>query len=334
MNIKNTPSRFFRAAMQGENGFWSYVAVIVVVLLGWQLVGAIPLMIGVGIAVPKGEETETALAEFAEGMDFAAVGLDPLVGLVLLIASFGFGILALWWMMRVVHKRPFKTLITPRADIDYRKILVGAGLWFGLMGIYEIIGYIIDPDNYILNFELSRFLPLLLIALFLLPIQTSFEELFFRGYLMQGIGLAAKNRWVPLLLTSVIFGGIHYFNPEVQEYGAGIMMVNYIGIGLMLGIITLMDDGLELALGVHAANNIYGATMVTFSASALKTPALFTIKELDVHLSTIAVLIAAVIFIFLLAKIYGWNDWSRLYRPLDTSSSDIFADENTEIQKL
>ena len=45
---------------------------------------------------------------------------------------------------------------------------------------------------------------------------------------MQGIGILARNRWAPLLITSLIFGLMHYFNPEVSEYGAAVMLPQYI----------------------------------------------------------------------------------------------------------
>lgn len=324
---------FFQAARQGENYWWQYLITLFVVFLGWQVFGAIPLLIGLIMSVPEDAEPMEAMAAFAESMDFAAVGMDPLVGLTLMIVAFGFGLLSLWLMVRAVHKRPFQTLITPRPAINYRKIFTAAGLWFAFMAAFEVVSYLVNPENYVLQFEISRFLPLLLIAVFLLPIQTSFEELLMRGYLMQGIGLGFRNRLVPLIITSAIFGAMHFANPEVQEFGFGIMMVNYISIGAMLGIITLMDDGLELALGVHAANNIYGATMVTFSASALKTPAVFSLRELDVQTMTAATVIGSLIFILLLSKIYGWRDWSRLYAdipPAPMANNETFENHSTK----
>ena len=44
------------------------------------------------------------------------------------------------------------------------------------------------------------------IAIIFVPLQTSLEEYVFRGYLMQGIGGIIKNKWIPLLTTSLLFG--------------------------------------------------------------------------------------------------------------------------------
>ena len=72
---------------------------------------------------------------------------------------------------------------------------------------------------------------------------------------MQQIGIITRNRWLPLVITSVFFGLFHSTNPEVAEMGFSVMIF-YIGTGLLLGIMTLMDDGLELALGFHLGNNL------------------------------------------------------------------------------
>ena len=106
----------------------------------------------------------------------------------------------------------------------------------------------LSPEDYEFNFKLVPFLTLAVLAILMIPIQTSMEEYFIRGYMMQGLGIMTKNRWFPLVFTSLLFGLMHILNPEVDKLGYGIL-VFYIGTGFFLGIITLMDEGLELALG-------------------------------------------------------------------------------------
>src|SRR5690606_5412191 len=115
---------------------------------------------------------------------------------------------------------------------------------------------------------------LIIISLMLLPIQIGFEEYLFRGYLMQQIGISTNSKWIALIVTSALFGLVHSANPEVSEIGFK-MMVFYIGTGLFMGIMTLLDDGLELALGFHFANNFVAATLITSDFSALQTDAIF-----------------------------------------------------------
>lgn len=303
---------FLKIAQRGKNGLGLYIATIFIVFIGY-FVGQLPLT---GVLFAKMAETGMGPNEFQENlekMDFEAFGLSQNYAMVLLLLTFICGFLALWFCVKSLHKKRFLDIITPKSSIDWSKILFSFGLWFGLTIVFELIFYFMNPGNYELQFQPQAFAILAIIAIFLLPIQTSFEELFFRGYLLQGMSLGAKSRLVPLLITSIAFGLMHIMNPEIEKFGMGIMMTYYIGVGLFLGILTLMDDSLELALGVHAATNIYGATMVTFSGSAIQTPALFKMAEVDVRLMLVAFIIAAILFFVIVSKKYGLTDWSKAF---------------------
>ena len=149
----------------------------------------------------------------------------------------------------------------------------------------------------------------------MIPLQTSFEEYLFRGYLMQGIGVLAKNRWLPLVITSVIFGALHFFNPEVDKIG-NIIMVYYIGTGFFLGIMTLMDEGMELALGFHAGNNLVTALLVTADWTVFQTNSVLKdVSDPSAGLDILApVLIVYPIFLGIMAWRYKWKGWgSKLF---------------------
>jgi len=143
------------------------------------------------------------------------------------------------------------------------------------------------------------------------------EELFFRGYLLQGIGLLVKNRWIPLIITSILFGLIHSSNPEIEKFGFWTMQVYYLSAGLLLGVVTLMDDSLELALGVHAATNFIGAVLVGYDGAALQTDSLFKTETMNATWMTQGFIIAAIIFILICKKKYNWGSFNRLLLPID-----------------
>lgn len=221
-------------------------------------------------------------------------------------------ILLLW--VKYFHQQSITSLTTARPKIDYKRVFFSFFLWAAILVAVILVQYFVSPDDFVINFKFVPFLVLLVLALILIPLQTSFEEYLFRGYLMQGLGLLTKNKWFPLLFTSITFGLMHIANPEVGAFGLQ-MMVFYIGTGLFLGIITLMDDGLELALGFHAANNLVGAILVTSNNSALQTNAIFEQVSTENSMAEIYIQVFIVfpILIFLFAKKYKWNDWkSRL----------------------
>ena len=165
----------------------------------------------------------------------------------------------------------------------------------------------------VLQFQPARFAILFLMGIILIPIQTSTEEYIFRGYLMQGFAGLAHNRWFPLVMTSLIFGGMHVFNPEVTEMGY-FVMVYYIGTGFFLGILTLMDEGMELALGFHAANNLIGALLVTSDSAVFQTYAVFkdtSVPTAGLETVVLPVFVLFPILLFVFSKKYQWKNWKQ-----------------------
>jgi len=131
-----------------------------------------------------------------------------------------------------------------------------------------------------------------------------------RGYLFQGIGVAFRNRLAPLLITSISFGLLHAFNPEVEKLGNGLILA-YIITGLFLGMITLLDEGLELSIGFHAANNLIIALLVTADWTAFQTNSIYKDVSDPVLVEFIVmplILYGLVLFIF--SRKYKWHSWT------------------------
>ena len=171
---------------------------------------------------------------------------------------------------------------------------------------------------------------LVLVSFLFLPIQTSMEEILFRGYLMQGFGTWFKKSFVALILTSVIFGLLHGMNPEVERLGY-VLMIFYVGTGLLYGITTLMDEGTELALGLHASNNMFAAFLITTDWTVFQTDALF-IDTSEPSLTWemfLPVFVLYPLILLLFAKKYGWKNWlekltGKVVKPLNFE--EIIAD--------
>ena len=119
----------------------------------------------------------------------------------------------------------------------------------------------------------------------------------------------------------MVFGSLHFFNPEVTKLG-NIIMFYYIGTGFLLGIMTLMDDGMELALGFHAGNNLITAVLVTADWTAFQTNSI--LKDISEPSAgwdiLIPVMVVYPLFLFIMAKKYGWKDWgNRLFGKVEKS---------------
>ncbi|MGO3707879.1 MAG: lysostaphin resistance A-like protein [Mesonia hippocampi] len=282
----------------------------------WRYIIGIMLVIA---AVVMGQIPLTAVILFAGDLTTAASdpmqvlsGLDSNLALFLMLFTFAMGLVGVILAIRFIHGQSFTSLTTARKKIDWSRI----GFGFGIVAIYTIasvlIGYWLVPEDFEFNFQPLPFLILCIVAVIMVPLQTSFEEYFFRGYLMQFLGLWAKNKWLPLVVTSVIFGLLHITNPEVAQMGY-IIMIYYVGTGFFLGIITLMDEGMELSLGFHAGNNLIGALLITADWTAFQTDSIFKdISDPSAGLDILVpVLVFYPVFILIMARKYKWNNWKE-----------------------
>lgn len=299
---------YIAQAYKGLHESWKYiVGFIVIFLIAAQIIGALPLM---GAIAYKKIQT----GEMINMSDMSTVYtlFDSNTTLFLMLIPFVVGIGALFLWVKFLHKLDLTSLTTSRDKIDWKRIFFAFALWGGITVFITVLDYQLFPENYEWNLDWSKFILLAIIAVLLVPIQTSFEEYLFRGYLMQGIGVAAKNKWVPLLITSVVFGMMHIANPEVEKIGY-IIMVYYIGTGFFLGILTLMDEGMELALGFHAANNLITALLVTANWTAFQTDSI--LKDMSEPTAgmdiLIPVLIVFPILLFIFSKKYQWSNWKE-----------------------
>lgn len=258
-----------------------------------------------------------------EDMDAAYEMMKALPGNVNLLINllpFAFLLGLLFVLVKFIHQRSILSLTTARVKIDWKRILFSFSLIVIITLALFAVSYYYDSSQIIWNFQPTKFIILLIISLLLFPLQIGLEEYLFRGYFMQHIGAMVKNKWFPLIFTSILFGIAHSANPEVAEIGP-LIMVFYIGTGLLLGIMTLMDDGLELALGFHLGNNLLAAILITSEWSALQTDSLFKYtaeQSVNVPLEIVApVLIIYPIILLIMAKKYKWTNWKdKLFGPV------------------
>ena len=298
---------FLQLGYKGNNNVWWYVLTMFLVFVGINL-ASIPLII---VAL---ETVDFDMVKFQEAAEtsFTTIGIDTNLYLFLMIFTFAFAILVLFLCVKYMHKKKFLSIITSRSKLDWKRIFFAFVLWGSVSTVLILIGIFMSPEDYTWNFKLVPFTILLLVSFLFLPFQTSAEEFIFRGYLMQGFAILAKNKWFPLLMTSLIFGLLHGMNPEVDKLGP-VVMVFYIGTGLLFGITTLMDEGTELALGLHASNNIVAAFLVSTDWMVFQTDALYLdTSEPTVGLEMFfSVLILYPLLLVVFSKKYGWSNWEE-----------------------
>lgn len=356
--------------------WWRYLVGLIFVVIA-VIIGQLPFTAAVLIKSFNNGDGISGLDE-AKMMSL----LEPNLNLFLMLLSFAIGLLGLFIVVKQLHNQSVKHLTTSRRKIDWRRFWFVFIIWGVLSSSLVIIDYFfVAPEDYVLNFKLVPFIILCIIAIIMVPLQTSFEEYLFRGYLMQGIGVSSihkkfpiiliyivlsillyiylnniysfgfftalgvlillsgilllilnlksvdtfvesssyevfhniiKRNSTPLIITSVVFGLLHIANPEVDKLGP-VIMVYYIGTGLFLGIMTLMDEGLELALGFHAANNLFTALLVTADWTAFQTHSVLKDMSDPEKMAFgeifFPVFIVFPILLFILSKKYKWTNW-------------------------
>ena len=382
---------FIEQGISKDNPFWKYIIGSLIIIMA-AFIGQLPLLFVVLAKAIDGGGIPSTNEEMLQY-------LEPNLSLFLIMISFVFAIGGVYLAVKYLHKQTFLSVTTARPKVDWNRILFSFSIWalFTVITTFAYVYY--EPESFVWNFKPIQFAILFVIAVILIPFQTSTEEYIFRGYLMQGFGNASlqkkfmigifytiifvpiyiafeslfenqfisnssfstlipiilfclsvlvllfidfiltklnffqsnfysilhqksQNKLMPLLITSIIFGGMHIANPEVSKLGY-IIMVYYIGTGLFLGIITLMDDGMELALGFHAANNLVSALLISSDWSALQTHSLYKDVSdpsagLDVLLP-IFIIFPLILLIF--SKKYKWTDWKeKLTGKISTNS--------------
>lgn len=303
---------YIKQVIRNKENWGFYLLGIFIIIPIMMVIFQIPFTVALTSALFQLKDEEL-LAQVANNDINAMMSvLEPNLNLFLMLLGFGGMLLGVFISAKLLHKNSIRELTTSRDKIDWSRVFYSFAIW-GLITVPLILidTTFISPENYQWNFNYNSFIILLAIVIVFIPIQTSAEEYLFRGYLMQGIGVVSGNRWLPLLFTSVAFGLMHYANPEIDKLG-NMVYVFYIGSGLFAGIMTLMDEGMELALGWHAANNTFAALLVTADWTALQTHSIYKDisdpQTLPVDEVIVPVLFFGVVLLIFSRK-YGWSDW-------------------------
>jgi uncharacterized protein len=272
-------SKFINQSELGKNQWWRYVVSILIILTSWQIFGSIPYAV-------------LTLAGKTTNVFYNYLGIS---------FSFIVFIVATALVTRAIHQRPAFSLINPAFRMNWKRIWIGFCVWFLLTALSSVVDAVIHPGTYQLAFSWPGWVWFTLIAIPLTSIQTSAEELFFRGYLLQAFSRSIHSRLVLILLSGVVFAVPHFLNPEMGM-GFGLLALYYFGFGCFLAWITIKSNSLEYALGIHAANNLFAVSIANYNGSALPSLSIFISTGIDPLFNLISFLAAAALFILLCRK--------------------------------
>jgi len=203
---------------------------------------------------------------------------------------------------RYILKERVMRMFTLTGSFSIQRTFAGFAIWLaiGLGGI--LLLELANPGVVRWTFNPVGALPYIVVALLLLPIQTTAEELFFRGWLLQWSDNGRRRRWVLATLNGVLFALPHLANPEVAGEDL-IRIIGYVAIGFGWAWVTLRDRTLELAIGAHAANNISAALLVGYVGSAIPSVSFWTMERIPVLQEVLLGVASILIFTWITARL-------------------------------
>jgi uncharacterized protein len=288
---------FITLAQTGKNAWWRYLVSLLIIGL-FVLVGQIPFtavhFLNGGGGVHTGQ------------VDITRMGINPGIALALFFLTYAVGLVGVLFVVKKIHKRPALSVITASPKFRLKRMGLSFIIFIAILAMSDVVLFLFNPSNYQLTFSKNTFLTLLFVSLLLVPLQAGFEEALFRGYLLQGFSLISKYKGIPLVLSALAFGGLHFSNIEVTKFGPLLMFSYYIFFGLFMGVLVLLDNGLEAAIGVHTAANFYTCVFVNSADSSILTPSLLQARDVDPLSMLLSVIAAAVVYFLIMSR---WTKW-------------------------
>ena len=272
--------QFLDLTKEGKNTWWRYALGLLLTLLLWIMATVILTVPIVDGSVPADSSVGVAL----QLMSFAPMLLLPLL------------------MTRWLHGRSAGTLLGPAKRLNWRRIGAGFIVWVALASLATLVDHLLHPGNVQLNPDFGRDLLPILIAIALVPIQTSAEEILYRGYLLQALGRLTRNRLVLSAVNGFLFTLPHLANTEAQTVGVLLAGLNWFASGFFFTLITLRSGSLDYALAVHAANNLVSFIVFGYVDSSFPVISLFISQELYPVESLVSYVVAAAIAYWLLNR--------------------------------
>lgn len=275
-----------------HNKFTDYVFVLFIIA-GAYILGNIPALLF--LTDGQTDDLFNSLIQKVGSTSAFALLLLPLV----------FVFFAFLLSVKFVLKWPINSVFTSRSSFDYKRFGFGFSLWFGL----SLITFFAFKNELVFNnFDTSKFLKLFFVAVVVLLIQCAAEELVFRSFIIKWIGRKGPKVLLQILVPGIIFGYLHGSNPEIDALGK-IALTYYIGTGIFLGFLTIIDDGLELSIGFHFANNLFATLIVSNNWQVFQTDAIFidTNPPSFTLLDFVISLGGQLLFLAICWKVYRWN---------------------------
>ncbi len=276
---------------------WRWILGTVIILFSWLIIGGLLTILvaeifnlDLAVLTAVDDEGRALLRSYAPWQAASAV-----------LISFIPLLLAPILLHRFLLRGKVKELFTRSGRSFAREVRSGALVMLSLILASSIPDFIFNNSDYKWSFDLEKFLPYLVIALLLIPMQTTAEEVFYRGWIQQRLEKGARSIWLVSTIGGLLFALPHLANPEVSG-NIALPIIGYGSTGFMLTWVTMRDKSMGLAVGAHAANNLSAGLLVSSIDSALPSASLYVTPEVSWGPAAVVSVLFIPLFIWLTGK--------------------------------
>ena len=276
---------------------WRWILGTVIILFSWLIIGGLLTILvaeifnlDLAVLTAVDDEGRALLRSYAAWQAASAV-----------LISFIPLLLAPILLHRFLLRGKVKELFTRSGRSFAGEVRIGALVMLGLIFASSIPDFIFNNSDYKWSFDLEKFLPYLVIALLLIPMQTTAEEVFYRGWIQQRLEKGARSIWLVSTIGGLLFALPHLANPEVSG-NIALPIIGYGSTGFMLTWVTMRDKSMGLAVGAHAANNLSAGLLVSSIDSALPSASLYVTPEVSWGPAAVVSVLFIPLFIWLTGK--------------------------------
>lgn len=292
-----TPFQSFIHVAHGPNTIeriiFGFILITIISILGDSF---LIWMLNLGAHIGLTASQDNAIA-YLRALD---TDLDPTAAQILLFSFIGLWA-GVYTVGRVMHNQPFGTFFSPDSRIHIRPFLQGIALGVFFAALSIVCGFLL-VGNVRPGLEPYRLAAIILPLIATTFIQATAEELVFRGYLLQQLGLRSQHWLVWALLPSLLFGVLHY-DPDLPDDCRMYYMASAFLAGLVLCALVWRSGNLWSAIGLHLAINTISLSIVGIEDYSISSTQLWLIgKESTVlTLFQIDIVINAMMLAFVLA---------------------------------
>ncbi|MER8861280.1 CPBP family intramembrane metalloprotease [Mesorhizobium sp. M0757] len=203
------------------------------------------------------------------------------IGILTALTSFTGIWLGLWLAMRFVHGEPLSALFGASRRVSLSGFLKGLVAVLITSALSEILLYWLQPEIARGTINLSTWLLFLLPIVALTLLQTSSEEMLFRGYLLRGLARRFESPYVWALLPALLFTSLHW-SPGSSPAINACVLASIAAFALLLTLVVYVTGNLGAAFGAHLGNNLTGFLLISHQEN-YNSFALFNAKPLEVR---------------------------------------------------